>query len=84
MNSINLKAQVEQRQKTLHELMGSHKVMKIKRKIICAIATAEKNENIDMWLTLPDKQVIKVLKHDMHLVAVFSKQVKKANKTPQT
>ena len=51
--------------------------MKIKRKIICAISSSDKNENIDLWLTMGEKRVMKVLKHNMTLVAVFSKQMKK-------
>ncbi len=53
-------------------------MVKIKRKIICAIATADKNENIDLWLTIADKKVAQVLEHNQTLVTVFSKQMKKS------
>ena len=61
------------------------KVVKIKRKIICALATTDKNENIDMWLTMAEKKVSEVLSHQQTLVAVFSKQPKKTkNKAKAT
>lgn len=53
------------------------KVTKIKRKIICAIGSSDKNENVDYWLTVGDKKVMKVLTNGMTLVAIFSKQMKK-------
>ena len=31
--------------------------MKIKHKIICAISSKDKNENVDLWLNLVDKRV---------------------------
>lgn len=40
------------------------------------MASPDKNENIDLWLTVGDKHVMKVLKHGMTLIAIFSKQVK--------
>ena len=55
-------------------------MVKIKRKIICAISSADKNENIDLWLTMGEKRVSKVLKHNSTLVAVFSKQMKRIDK----
>jgi len=52
-------------------------VIKIKRKIICAIASADKNENVDLWLTMGEKKVSKVLLHGQTFVTIFSKQIKK-------
>lgn len=59
------------------------KLVKIKRKIICAIASEDKNENIDLWLTMGDKRVCKVLSHGQTLVAIFSKQMKKGKRQGQ-
>ena len=61
----------------------NQKVVKIKRKIICTVATTDKNENIDLWLTIADKKVARVLKNNQTLVAIFSKQMKKQGKTKQ-
>jgi len=77
-NSNNLKALVERPQ---HLQLETQKVVKIKRKIICAVATADKNENIDVWLTMPDKKISKVLKHGQQLIAIFSKQLKQTEKS---
>jgi len=53
------------------------KMVKIKRKIICAIASVDKNENVDFWLTIGNKKVSRILQKGMTLEAIFSKQIKK-------
>ena len=42
------------------------------------MASQDKNENVDLWLTMGEKLVKKVLKNDKTYVAVFSKQMKKS------
>lgn len=34
---------------------SKQKLVKIKRKIVCAIASTDKNENVDLWLTMGSK-----------------------------
>ena len=36
-------------------------MVRIKHKVICALRSEEQNENIDLWLTIHDKPVGKVL-----------------------
>ena len=51
-------------------------VKKFKKKIICALRSDEANENLDMWLTIYDKNVNYILTDRMKLHAVFARQAK--------
>ena len=53
------------------------KLVKIKRKIICALASSDKNENVDYWLTMGHKKIGRVISHEQTLIAIFSKQAKR-------
>ena len=78
----NLQAQVLKHEmiQQPRNLQKQH-LIKIKRKIICALASIDKNENVDLWLTMGDKLISKVLKHNMTLNAIFSKQIKKVTES---
>lgn len=51
-------------------------VKKFKKKIICALRSDEANENLDMWLTIAEKNVNYILTDRTKLHAVFAKQTK--------
>lgn len=51
-------------------------VKKFKKKIICALRSDEANENLDMWLTIAEKNVNYILTDRTKLHAVFARQTK--------
>jgi len=51
-------------------------VKKFKKKIICALRSDEANENLDMWLTIAEKNVNYIFTDRTKLHAVFAKQTK--------
>jgi serine/threonine protein kinase len=56
--------------------VGSISLKRIKKKIICALRSEDANENVDVWLTIAEKPMQPILKHNMKLAAVFAKSVK--------
>ena len=61
-----------------HNGRGNHDAPKkqIQPKIIVALKTSVKNENIDYYLVQPDKKISQVIENQMCLEAVFSKRIK--------
>lgn len=54
-------------------LKKTAKLKKFKKKIICALRCEDANENLDMWLTIPEKKILPILSDNIKLFAVFAK-----------